>query len=706
MISVSNNYKNHVINNNSFSSKNKIVVDGVEYLGDKLKTYPKVSHSSTKICGSFPSKTVSFEIYDLNNELDFVGKEIEVYKGLVVDGDVEYVKQGIFIPQKENITTSISNRTIKIENAPDRSQFLDDIYESNLDWSTNHTGLEIVNEICTKKGLTLKSESFNFTNYSFRQPNFPSNITYREVLSRIAEIGGEIVIFDSNGYLEIKSQFITGDTFNRSKYVNLSKEKQITYNSVVLGKKGINDDIKYPTNMLDDNRVSKRIEDNPFVDLYREDMIEDVAQYLIGFTYVPFEIKNITDGYMYELNDVINVIDRNNETLRAVITSIKNTSRIQSDISLSTKNSDTTNYKLAGSNQQSLANVLLNVDHINNQITEVVSKTEQLEQSIDILSADLDSNIIVVSTDGSNKPFQTKSYTIIFTNKYLGTPIYIVPTTENSYTGISVNATNSAITFSVSNNTAIQNTDNKYIFTWSHTDSGGNTNTVSKAITLTTIQSESEQNIIMSDTAPSDTSVLWFNTEDNNIYVYDEEESEWVVVNDYTSQIQDVESLIIGENGVNTKINSLDSQVKSNTNELQNKLDSSAFNTFQTQYQSEIGNYYKKDEIQQIVNGTGVDGVTVSAVVSTTGTFDSDGMHYQKSTSDTISTINHEGVRVDDSNNNELFFAGVRSGESKSTVESNKLNVKDELTVGNNKGMFKEFTDTIDNISGVGFFLK
>ena len=100
MISVSSDYKNYISNNLSVSAKNKIIVDGVEYLGNVLKTYPKISHSTSKICGSFPAKTVSFEIYDLNNSLDFENKEIEVYKGLMLNGTPYYVKQGVFIPQK------------------------------------------------------------------------------------------------------------------------------------------------------------------------------------------------------------------------------------------------------------------------------------------------------------------------------------------------------------------------------------------------------------------------------------------------------------------------------------------------------------------------------------------------------------------------------------------------------------------------------
>lgn len=421
MINVSNEYKQYVSTHSAFSVKNKIIVDGVEYLGDVLKTFPKISHSSTKICGSFPKKTVSFEIYDLNNELDFEGKEIQVYKGMMLNGTPYYVKQGIFIPKKENITTNISGRSIVFDNVEDRTQFLEDKYTSELDWSNNqtHTGLEIVQEICTKKSLNLKSSNFSFANYQFKQPNFDETITFREVLARLGEIGGETVIFDYNGDLEFKAQHVTNDTISRRKYQRVSIEKSITINSVILGKDGINDDIKYPENMLDENRVNLKILDNPFVDLYREEMIADVASHLIGLTYAPFELDNFTDGFMYELNDVVSVLDRNGNTLRAVIGSIESSSRLKSNIKLSKESELKTDYKIAGSVRESIKDVKVDVDHINNEVRMIASSTDELEGRLQQAEFTLDTQsarIQVMSTNidenGNVTEVKTQSYTL------------------------------------------------------------------------------------------------------------------------------------------------------------------------------------------------------------------------------------------------------------------------------------------------------
>ena len=379
MQTVSNSYKEYLNTSLSISPKSKIVVDGVAYEGDVIKTSPKISHSNSSFIGGFTAKTVSFDIYNLNNNLDFENKEITVYKGLVINGTIEWVKQGIFIPQAKDITNNVSTKVMTISNAQDRTQLLDDKYESSLDWTNNttHTGLEIVQEICTKKNLTLETTDFAWANYSFKQPNFSETITNREVISRLAEIGGEVGLFGCNGGIQIKGQYTTGDTIQRKRYEKLSKENTYTVNTVVLGKKGIDDDIVYPETITTD-RVEFRIEDNPFVDLYRQEMIETVANYVIGKSYTPFKLDGFVDGFIYELNDVLSVVDRNGDTFNAVILDYSSSSRIKATIKAETQDKKTTNYNLAGSKQQAINEVKLQVDYINNTVTALSSKVEDL----------------------------------------------------------------------------------------------------------------------------------------------------------------------------------------------------------------------------------------------------------------------------------------------------------------------------------------
>ena len=94
---------------------------------------------------------------------------------------------------------------------------------------------------------------------------------------------------------------------------------------------------------------------------------------------------------------------------------------------------------------------------------------------------------------------------------------------------------------------------------------------------------------------------------------------------------------------------------------------------------------YTKTEIQQIVDGTGVDGVKVTKVETISGTFDIDGMHYAKSGAETESTINQYGVDVTRTEDDEqLLFAGYDTTLKKAIVTSEHLITRRYLSIGEN----------------------
>lgn len=537
MQKVSNTYKNYLKETLSLSPKSKIVVDGVEYLGDVIMASPKVSHSNPSFIGGFPSKTCSFELHNPNNNIDLVGKEIEVYKyvqtgeiknllnledytfkgesngstidfvsenkviitsaenpstwqnrsiildlpdgtysfyigkcsstnsgvtdawknggiaiskyvngvrdtfvslqagkstpfviengegieyvinfymsfGTAIKGIntvtydevyiakedsfsgytpynvIEYIKQGIFIPQAKDITNDITTKKYKVNNAQDKRQLLDVQYVSSLDWTTKHTGLEIVQDALSDTGITLESNSFAWAKYEFNQPNFPSNITKTEVISRLAEIGGEIALINRDGKVLIKGQLSTGDTIENHRYSKLTRENKYVVNTLVLGKDGVNDDDVYPETITED-RIEFKINDNPYVGLDGDNMISLIAPYIIGKSYTPFTLTDFVDGYIYDLNDVLSVVDKNGETFDAVILDYDNSTRIKSTIKAEQNGKTNTDFALAGSSKSTLAQVRLDVDHIKNEIRSIVSKGYVNEEDLETLRESL-----------------------------------------------------------------------------------------------------------------------------------------------------------------------------------------------------------------------------------------------------------------------------------------------------------------------------
>lgn len=381
MYSVSKNYLDFINDTNNIgrTMKNKVVIDGVEYLSNIIKSNPKISHKATTFIGGFPVKTCEFEILNLDGTLSLNNEEIEVYKGLDINGSIEWVKMGIFKAKDEDITTNETSKSISFRGS-DRTVLFDEAYVTSLDWETAHTGLEIVQEVCNQVGVELETTNFAFASYSFgSKPNFNESSTYREVISRIAEIGGEIAYITRDGKLRITKQNITGQATDRRKRESITKEAKFgAINTVVLGKDGIDDDIVYPTE-IEGDRIEWKILDNPYVDLIRENIITDVASHILGMSIVPYSLNNFIDDYIYDLNDVISVTDNKGNIFNAVVLEYETSSRIKSNIKASTQTETTTNYKVAGSIKQDITKVQLQVDHVNNEISAVVSKTEELE---------------------------------------------------------------------------------------------------------------------------------------------------------------------------------------------------------------------------------------------------------------------------------------------------------------------------------------
>lgn len=381
MIVVSSAYKDFLKNNLSFLPKFKIVVDNTTFLGDVITAYPTIKHSNTSVIGGFPTKTCSFELYNPDNNIDLENKEIIVYKGLTIDGETEWVQQGVFIPQAEQITTDVTKKRYKITEAKDKRQLLDVVHLSSLSWESTHTGLEIIQDALDGTGIELESNTFNWSDYSFNQPNFPTNTTKTEIISRMAEIGGAIAIINNKGNLVFKNRNVTGDSITGKRFRNLTKEKTIVFNTLVLGKENADDDIIYPET-IDTERIEFKIKDNPYVDLNREEMIESVSSYILGVGYTPFSMSDFKDGYIYELNDVISVIDKNGNAFDAVILGYESTSRINSTINADTSNASDTNYEIAGSIQKKLSDVQFNVDHINQKVEIIATETNELNNVI------------------------------------------------------------------------------------------------------------------------------------------------------------------------------------------------------------------------------------------------------------------------------------------------------------------------------------
>lgn len=384
MYAASTSYKNYIASSRVRVPKSKIVVGNATYTGQQyLKTYPKISHSNSKMIGGFPAKSCEFEIYNLDGSIDLNGKEVSVYRGLEINGSVTWIPLGLFTAKDEDITNNKTARSISFKGT-DRAVLFDCAYGGSLTYPT--TLGAFVREICTRHGITLETTTFPMSTFKLTEaPNIDASVTDRELISRAAELGGCIAQISRTGGLRISKPVSTGIQIGKARYKAVSKEPKFgVINSLVFGHDGYDDDITYPST-APENLCQWRIDDNPFIDKTRESSIKTIAAQIFGMSIVPFQITDCIDDYILDLNDSISVQDKDGTYFTATVLQIETTARIKSKVSAEAQIVKKTDYKMAGSVMQTLKKVQLQVDHQNLSIQTLVQDMNGLSGEVSTL---------------------------------------------------------------------------------------------------------------------------------------------------------------------------------------------------------------------------------------------------------------------------------------------------------------------------------
>ena len=129
-------------------------------------------------------------------------------------------------------------------------------------------------------------------------------------------------------------------------------------------------------------------------------------------------------------------------------------------------------------------------------------------------------------------------------------------------------------------------------------------------------------------------------------------------------------------------VNTLDVTVNNNYQEITSKFNdyvpTSDFVTLQNSVETLQTDTYTKTEINtKLTDGS------VTKVMTMSGTFDENGMHYEKTDAKTSSTINEKGIEVDSTTTGqELLFAGYDETLNQTIVRTENLTVRKYLVIG------------------------
>lgn len=363
------------LNSYSRQPKSKIIIDNVEYTGmDIIKDHPSISQEAVKMIGEFPTKQCKLTIFNRNNDIEVVNKEIEVYRGLVLkDGSIEYIPQGVFIPKADGVKTNSTAKTIEIE-MKDRSVEFDCPYGGIENIQYPCTYQQFISEICNRHNITLETLEFPFFDSILEErPNFDMNTTTeRNLIAKIADLSGCIAQMSRNGGLIISKPNKTNVVVRKTDYKSLpSKEKTFgEINSVALGNSNITNNVveKDAESISINGLFEWKVYDNPYSDKHKEEMIKSIFNEIKGMKIVPFQLKDVIDSYLFDINDIITIEDKQGNLFETTILKINTTSRIFTDLEASVQDNSSVEHKIAGSSKATLANLKAEVDYVNEQI--------------------------------------------------------------------------------------------------------------------------------------------------------------------------------------------------------------------------------------------------------------------------------------------------------------------------------------------------
>ena len=167
-----------------------------------------------------------------------------------------------------------------------------------------------------------------------------------------------------------------------------------------------------------------------------------------------------------------------------------------------------------------------------------------------------------------------------------------------------------------------------------------------------------------------------------------ETETEYKYASETDKKVNQATLIVDKQNGqieaVTKSVNNLETIETNNYQELSAKFDNYALQSDIVSIENSVTQLQTDTYTKTEINTKLIDG-SVTKVMTTSGTFDENGMHYQKTGAKTSTTINEKGIEVDNSTTqDELLFAGYDENTNQTIVRADNMSVRNYLVIGEN----------------------
>ena len=599
MYTISNEIRNKIYNGGldytPLISIGGVEVDwsNIEYISIDDPIIDKASQ--TMYLGTFVSKKLEMKFrvppaIDLTAPITYIIKITEESSG-----DETIVPIGVFNIETspkdyyEKSTIVALDNAVKFKTAVNIHDFFDEETD-------DITALGLLQALCEHYGVTLAT--YPNVNTNIKTASYDNSISGKQYISYIAEIMGGYAKIDRLGRLKIvpaKSNSVATIDATKANSLKIGEEYKIT-------------EVKYdngdyvhsaPSTPETGNTLYIR-PDNVFItgtEEQRDEIISNIYNAVGNLSIRSITVENYAD-FTLDAEDIVTYTVDNDSYLTYYNNSYSFKGSIMGkvEISIPTKNQQATTNVIATNLATQVRAIRTTVDQqsatFTREIIDTQNQVSELSDSIEKFLVDLDTNNIVVLVDTENKPLETKTYEINYIAKFMGSTVIPTVSTVDTHTGITVSYATNKIRFAVENSTSISALSNSYNFTFAYTDNSTNY-TATRTVTLSLAQQgekgeKGDDGTIQSATAPTDTTKLWYDTVNNQLKRYDG--TEWVIVNDYSSDIQSLTDNLndLGKdqqkqlNDLNNVISTYQQTVSAQFQQTSNDFNL-LFNTLQTQ---------------------------------------------------------------------------------------------------------------------------
>lgn len=339
MINMSDTFKSKIYSSERYLEAN-VLINNVDYRTDIIKdfNYQSSIASNSFAIGSTNASTFEITLNELVETIE-ENQEVKPYIGII---GAESIPLGVFYIKE--IKRDRNAKTTKIK-CQDKMMYLNELYKTDLAFPAKIR--DVIQDISNKVKMEFVPTHISYN----KEVQKLEKVSYREMLSYLAQIEGCFVVFDRYGKLEFRK-------FNRT-------QEKITKNNYFLGGLEVND-VEYKLNgitadlknkektiLASGSAVGNQI--NIVNPLMKQDYLDEVYNYLKQFIFKPYTV-NWQGNPALEVGDFIQVevADGNYTGVPILNLQLNFSGGLNCKMSADVKTSTSTSYEYKGTIQKQI----------------------------------------------------------------------------------------------------------------------------------------------------------------------------------------------------------------------------------------------------------------------------------------------------------------------------------------------------------------